>query len=78
MSPLMKPVAEHGLHRAQIVTKLLFDCDYSQLKAEDVISALEDDPRLVYVDKKQLFAFPLTRLATTYALTPSYGKICSL
>jgi hypothetical protein len=60
------------------VTKILFDSDYSQLNAEDVISALADDPRLVFVDKEQLFASSLTRLATTFKLSSSYGKIYSM
>lgn len=64
---------EHGLHRARLVTKILFDSDYSQLKAGDVISALADDPRLVFVDDQQLFASSLTRLAATHKLTSSYA-----
>ena len=56
------------------MTKILFDSDYTQLKTEDVIFAFEDDRRLVFVDKEQMFASPLTRVATTYNLVSSYCK----
>ena len=78
ISPLRWSHTEHGLHRARLVTKILFDSDYSQLKAGDVISALADDPRLVFVDDQQLFASSLTRLAATHKLTSSYGEIYTL
>ncbi|PPQ98626.1 hypothetical protein CVT24_003959 [Panaeolus cyanescens] len=60
-----------GVVQASTITALLFSSDYTNLKAEDILLALRDDPRLVRISRSELFETPVTKLAAKYGLTPS-------
>lgn len=63
-----------GLARAQTLTKLLFESDYSSLTASQTISALADDPRLILIDGKELVDTSIMKLAVKYRLVSSGGR----
>jgi tyrosyl-tRNA synthetase len=64
---------EDGLLRARAATKILFDSDYSELRANDIISAFSGDHRLVFCEEADL-ALPITKLAAQFRLVPSSSK----
>jgi tyrosyl-tRNA synthetase len=53
------------------MTKLAFGSDYSNLRADDIISSFENDPRLVFVTMEELFQVPIIKLAARYGLVSS-------
>jgi hypothetical protein len=53
------------------MTKLVFGSDYSKLKTDDIISLFENDPRLVFATKEELFQVPIIKLAARYGLVSS-------
>jgi tyrosyl-tRNA synthetase len=61
----------NGLIHAETMTKLLFDSDYSNLRATDIIESLRDDPRLVLVNEVDILQTPLPKLAAKYGLVAS-------
>ncbi|KIL66226.1 hypothetical protein M378DRAFT_23477 [Amanita muscaria Koide BX008] len=60
-----------GLQHAETMTKLLFDFDYSNLRAHDVIKALSNDPRLISIDELEILQTPLPKLVAKYGLVAS-------
>jgi hypothetical protein len=58
---------------AQTAAKVLFDSDYSSINVSDLLSALESDPKLVYVDKGEIFSVPLIKMG---ASTTFFGSVC--
>lgn len=66
------------LKRAQTRTRLLFESDVSGLKAEQIVSAFQGDPRLVVIPEAELFGLKLVKLAATYGLTTSATAARSL
>ncbi|KAF8658251.1 hypothetical protein AX16_002027 [Volvariella volvacea WC 439] len=60
-----------GVKTAETLTKLLFGSDYSDLKAAELIQALEGDPRLVRVHSQDLFEVPVVKLASRNQLVSS-------
>lgn len=54
------------------MTKLVFGSDYSKLKAEDVTSSFENDPRLIKLAMQELFVTPIIKLAARYGLVSSH------
>jgi hypothetical protein len=62
---------ESGLAQAETLTNLLFESDYSNLKATHVFHAFEDDPRLKMVDENELFSTPVIKLAAKHELVSS-------
>jgi hypothetical protein len=61
------------VRHAQTAAKVLFDSDYSSIKVSDLLSALESDPKLVYVDKDEVFSVPLIKVG---ACTAFFGSVC--
>ncbi|KAF9784313.1 hypothetical protein BJ322DRAFT_1064083 [Thelephora terrestris] len=57
---------------AQTAAKVLFDSDYSSINVSDLLSALESDPKLVYVDKGEIFSVPLIKMG---ASTTFFGSV---
>jgi tyrosyl-tRNA synthetase len=56
------------------MTKILFDSNYSELKAQDVLTELRGDPRLVFCEEQRLLLTSVTKLAATFNLVPSSCK----
>lgn len=56
------------------MTKLLFGSDYSTMRADDVIHAFKDDPRLVLVEEHDAFQTPLPKLIAKHGLVTSNCK----
>jgi len=63
---------------AQIQTRLLFEFDISDLKAEQITSAFGGDPRLVMIHEAELFRLSVVKLAAKYGLTSSTTAARSL
>lgn len=61
------------MKHAQTAAKVLFDSDYSSINVSDLLCALESDPKLVYVDKGEMFSVPLIKIG---ASTAFFGSIC--
>ncbi|KAK7692788.1 hypothetical protein QCA50_004421 [Cerrena zonata] len=64
----------HGVasvHKAQIVTNLLYESDYTLIKASEVLEALKDDTRLHFVPEQELLSTPIAKLASTCGLASS-------
>ena len=64
---------EDGVRRAVTKSKLLFDADYSNLKAQDVLLAFENDPRMVQIQREEALDVPLTKLSAKYGLVATNG-----
>jgi hypothetical protein len=62
-----------AVRHAQTATKVLFDSDYSAINVSGLLSALESDQKLVYVDKSEMFSVPLIKLR---ASTAFFGSVC--
>ena len=62
-----------AVRHAQTAAKILFDSDYSSINVSDLLSALESDPKLVYVDKGEMFSVPLIKVGASTAL---FGSVC--
>jgi tyrosyl-tRNA synthetase len=80
MSNLQHPILAADVTRAQTRTHLLFESDISGLKAEQITSAFEGDPRLVMIDEAELFGLASVKLAAKYGLASSaseYFSTCS-
>ncbi|CAL1706850.1 unnamed protein product [Somion occarium] len=64
----------HGaasVQKAQVVTKVLYESDLHDLKANEVLAALDGDPRLRFLPEADLLSLPVTKLAFTYGLAAS-------
>lgn len=72
---LVYPIAisASAVRHAQIAAKVLFDSDYSSINVSDLLSALESDPKLVYVGKDEMFSVPLIKIG---ASTAFLGSVC--
>ena len=68
---------ENELFKAKIVTKVLFESDYTSLKTEDVLRALEGNDRLRVIPRNELLETPVVKLAATHGLVNSAGKFSS-
>lgn len=66
--------AEDGVRCAVTKSKLLFDADYSNLKAQDVLLAFEDDPRMVQIPMEEALDVPITKLSAKYSLVATNGS----
>ena len=66
--------------RARIATQALFETSLSQLSAQDIVSALEGDPRLVRCPRDQTLGQPVWKLAGKYGLASSNStlRLCTL
>lgn len=65
------PAIVASVQKAQIVTKLLYESDYTLIKAQEVLEALESDARLRFVPESELLNTPITKLASTCGLASS-------
>lgn len=63
-----------GCTRAQTLTHLLFETDYSSLTATEILTTFENDPRLVMVEEEELLELPIMKLAAKYRLVSSGCK----
>lgn len=61
------------MKHAQTAAQVLFDSNYSSINVSDLLSALESDPKLVYVDKVEMFSVPLIKMGTSVAF---FGSVC--
>ena len=66
-------ISVSAVKHAQTAAKVLFDSDYSSINVSDVLSALESDPKLVYVDKGEMFSVPLIKMGASAAF---FGSVC--
>jgi tyrosyl-tRNA synthetase len=62
---------EDGLEAARVATNVLFGTDYSDLRAQDIVKSLANDPRLVFCTEDQLLGITLPNLAANFGLTSS-------
>ena len=62
-----------AVRHAQTATKVLFDSDYSSINVSDLLSALESDPKLVYIDKNEMFSVPFIKIGPSATF---FGSIC--
>lgn len=62
-----------AVRHAQTASRVLFDSDYSSINVSDLLSALESDPKLVYVDKGEMFSVPLIKIGASAAF---FGSVC--
>jgi tyrosyl-tRNA synthetase len=69
------PRTEQAVRKAELVTRLLYESDYGAIKTEDVLTALEDDPRLKQCPRGELLGAPVVKLTAAYGLVSSNGKI---
>ncbi|KAF8161120.1 hypothetical protein B0H34DRAFT_781738 [Crassisporium funariophilum] len=69
---------EKGATQASTTTKLLFGTDYAGLKAEDVISSFQDDPRLVRLTREEMADIPIAKLVAKHGLVSSNAASKSL
>jgi len=65
---------EIGVTQASVMTKLLFGSQYKDLKADEVISAFENDPRLVKTTMADILGTPVSKLAAKHGLVASNCK----
>lgn len=66
-------VSASAVKHAQTAAKVLFDSDYSSINVSDVLSALESDSKLVYVDEGEIFSIPLIKIRASAAF---FGSVC--
>jgi hypothetical protein len=66
-------ISASAVRHAQTAAKVLFDSDYSSINVSDLLSALQPDPKLVYVDKGEMFSVPLIKVG---ASAPFFGSVC--
>lgn len=64
-----------AVKQAQTAAKVLFDSDYSSINVSDLLSALESDSKLVYVEADEMFTVPLIKMG---ASTAFFGSVCEL
>ncbi|KAF5321340.1 hypothetical protein D9619_001766 [Psilocybe cf. subviscida] len=69
---------EDGVRCAVTKSKLLFDADYSNLKAQDVLLAFEDDPRMVQIPMEEALDVPIIKLSAKYSLVATNGAAKNL
>ena len=62
-----------AVRHAQTAAKVLFDSDYSSINVSDLLSALESDPKLVYIDKGEIFSVPFIKMGPSAAF---FGSVC--
>ncbi|KAF4621351.1 hypothetical protein D9613_000710 [Agrocybe pediades] len=60
-----------GVKQATVMTNLLFGSQYKDLKAEEVISAFNEDPRLVKTTIQAILTTPIAKLAAKHGLVGS-------
>ncbi|KDQ21806.1 hypothetical protein BOTBODRAFT_99200 [Botryobasidium botryosum FD-172 SS1] len=65
---------EEGVKQAEATTRALFDTDPSNVRASDVIKALQNDPRLVLVPAAEVLDEPLTKLSSNFKQTRSRSE----
>lgn len=61
------------MHKAQIGTRLLYESDYAAVRTEDVLLALDGDPRLKRCARAELLGTPAVKLAAAHGLAKSNG-----
>lgn len=66
-------ISASAVRHAQTAAKVLFDSDYSSINVSDLLSALESDPKLVYVDKGEMFSVPLIKIGASATF---FGSVC--
>ena len=67
----------HGVsavQKAEIATPVLYESDYTSVKASDVLNALSGDPRLKITSDSELFGTSVARLAVHAKLISSNCK----
>ena len=70
--------AEEALHKAKIVTSLLYESDYAAIKTADVLHALAGDARLKRCARADLLGTPVVKLAAAQGLVASNGAAALL
>jgi hypothetical protein len=73
-SSLNNQYTEDGVRRAVTKSQLLFDADYSNLKAQDVLLAFENDPRMVQIPMEEALEVPIIKLSAKYGLVATNGS----
>lgn len=59
------------MKQARSATKVLFDSDYSSVDVPEVLSALESDPKMVYVTRSELQSTPVIKLCVAFEFLTS-------
>ena len=62
-----------AVRHAQTAAKVLFESDYSSINVSDLLSALESDPKLVYIDKDEMFSVPFIKMGPSATF---FGSVC--
>ncbi|KAI0082072.1 tyrosyl-tRNA synthetase [Panus rudis PR-1116 ss-1] len=62
---------QHAVHSAQMVTKVLYESDWTTVKANEVLDALRGDPRLHLLPESEVLSTPIVKLAAMCKLTAS-------
>ncbi|KAF8633320.1 hypothetical protein AX17_004493 [Amanita inopinata Kibby_2008] len=68
----------NGVIRAETLTKLLFDSDYSNLQADHLLAAFQGDSRLALINEADMLQTPLPKLISKYGLVASNTAARSL
>lgn len=55
-----------AVKQARSATKVLFDSDYSSINVSEVLSAMESDPKMVYVTESELLSTPIIKLGVAF------------
>ncbi|KAJ6625608.1 hypothetical protein B0H10DRAFT_1782616 [Mycena sp. CBHHK59/15] len=63
--------SESGRMKAETVTKIMFDADLADLRAQAIIDAFQDDPCLHMVDQEELATASVVKLAVKYGIVSS-------
>lgn len=61
------------MRRAVTKSNLLFGADYASLKAQDVLLAFENDPRMVQIPMEEALDMPIVKLSAKYGLVATNG-----
>jgi hypothetical protein len=63
-----------AVKQARSATKVLFDSDYASVDVPEFLSAMEADPKMVYLDESELFTTPLIKLGVAVEF---FTSICA-
>ena len=64
-----------GVKHAKSITRVLFGKDVSSVNADEVLSALSGDPRLVFIPASEMYGTTVLRLTVNHGVTKSTGTL---
>ena len=64
-----------GVKHAKSITRVLFGKGVSSVNADEVLSALSGDPRLVFIPANEMYETTVLRLTVNHGVTKSTGTL---